>query len=1474
MANIQPDRILQEIRETSGEFHLIDKNEEEKLKSYLVKENRENGKNEYEISVDKHNKIKITEERLQELGVSLATFFKHALSSIENTEEQLKIVRENGSDGDYAVPTTITEESQHAFAKKILGIQSKFKTYKQEKENNKSFENWKNSFPTRNRLVIVDPKNISPKELAERILGTSAIERLLIINHQEIDQEELKKELKIKLLKYTKQKDIDAIAGIEGEEAYVDMEEPSISHLIGPHLIQDDSILDKDRLEDRFPQLFSPINGVILHSDDEQAAKDLLILSESFDKDKDIEPVRFKTSPFEPGVTSNFTFAGRTSGSVLKLITSGLSSEEMLDAKSEDGQQQELTLNPKYESLLSESNIKNELKSQGVDSETHITEYDIKRIEKFLIDKFLYDPHISPDSINPIISGATSMIQIQKSNAVYKELYKIIKQQYTSSAVELTYAVTGMTRDGGSDQVQEGLAESLRYKSFFYSILGELQKQGIKEDEAILIAFAQTLDAHVGIEKLNKSIYDLERGPTGAQAYRNYSIEHVNKVVKSNKKGLKILDYAPTVFWGSCVLLAVGIVTLIPAVAATVGVGLLIFGSSSLGLDVLSRAMSGISMYFQKKANKKDLTKSTIASAEANLKKNQAKSKRKTLLAERKKELCEKIKLLDPKNIQYKTLGKIKTTSDKPLEYFFLKEETKEVTKRWPFSSFGYKRLTTVEVPNEEREKHICKDSRAEIEEKIDIIVKHDIGTKGKLPKKTKITQESIREYTKILFTSMAKRSNKSTEEEHKKYYEKFIHSAEYRSRLVIIETPEEDEDIKLLANNIYKSSPENRLLLIGLNGNKKDMLLDEMRDLLVSERLIKCKDYKDLDGNIFNDRKYIAHEIASILQRENKLDEIIKFNKDQFGNEEGYNEEDPDTIINDFVNLCDDPKNLDSLKKLIPEELLIKPHLYQEDNDINKKTLQERYPHFEENIEDMVVLCHNKDVAKTAFETSVEIKENPIPVLIIKSREFEEDDIGDFHCACKGHEGYKAVLEAIAFGNTTAEIIGLEKAEANVNQSFSRLSQNGIATNSEYKHVTVSAVFNNLFNLNIIKNKLSQNKDKVCEEDVNYMRTILLDETLYEAGMSPEKSTQTISKSDSKLAALAGEIISDSLDFNIIGLPKSVIQEVKYAIAFMALDTGVDFEDEILKNKDLYRLIFQKSKKSYLEENIDSATATEKAYIKTLNFFVAIKNNPKIKEEKLKGEISRELAYMKVNEAVDLAKETGKNFKLLPYMSVLGLGMGILSVIALSVATAGFGLIIPAAIGVGLSLAGLTFSLARVGMLYIGLRKNRRTNKQLIPRSNFFSKDATFKIGDVFKNVKLMKDKLLDEKVNKTKEEILSVANSKERVKKNSFFKKIDDLLFTEMVVMKKEMKNIIHELNSDKKNDKSQILSTILRKIISNNDWKKISPLELIKKEIYKSKLESGDKRRFIAILTEVKNNSIQIDNLVRKMQRRISI
>ena len=425
--------------------------------------------------------------------------------------------------------------------------------------------------------------------------------------------------------------------------------------------------------------------------------------------------------------------------------------------------------------------------------------------------------------------------------------------------------------------------------------------------------------------------------------------------------------------------------------------------------------------------------------------------------------------------------------------------------------------------------------------------------------------------------------------------------------------------------------------------------------------------------------------------------------------------------------------QNLEAALDSRTVDQLLGPHLQKEDLDITHAKLSEHFPQFDVNLEEVLCFGKSSNLAENLVSLGQNIQTG-VPTFSVKSEPFTENDTGLWKCACRDKTEF---TDQLALGKSATELIG----------------KNG----DEYENIDISPSFQALFDITRLKQEMAsqgfpdQIIEKIEKKDLDYLKHILFDEALYPANISPNAITKTISKATSKLGALAGEKVANSLKWNLVGKPASAAVEVNFAIASMTLDGGNDLIKENLDKKTSYKSLFENTLDYFKNEGMSSQEATKKAFMETVRTYSEIEKNDATMQNILYGsggaEQWRDFGLKITNRTREKANLGIKSlFPLMP-----------LFIVGALLTFGGFVLIpfaLPVAAAIAVSAVGLLITLSSVSAIGVSTKNLAKANRDFLPVSNYAFAQANSKMYDAQQIRNLKVNRRLDQLLTNRREQ------------------------------------------------------------------------------------------------------------------------
>ncbi len=720
----------------------------------------------------------------------------------ELLRSEMNKIRSEANLLDGRVEGFIDREKQVSYTMSLFTNQAKQDLESSRQRYAASINTWVNSSDNRARMVVVEATtNLSISDIAKVVFNASPLERVVVVGLDDLKQANLAEALralwKERLaasaaneaefkIKYKKESDSNKSI----DELLADR---SLSELLGPHLFKSDIDISYDSMQQDFPNFDVNIEEVFCFGASNALADNLAELGQRIQSGVPVFSV--KSDAFQESNHGLWKCASKDPKVFLKEIASGKSAPELIGEKNELGDYENIVISPTYIAAFDLE----QMKQQGFTGLDALATEDVDFFKKILFEEALYPANISPEAITKTISKATSILAAIKATVVSQALKWNMVKRPVSSAVEVEFAIGGMTLDGGNDIIKENLDKKNSYKLFFEDLLHTLVEDDIDKEEAIKIAFAQTLGAYSAIDKGNEVIKELVNGSEGAEAWRDLGLESTNTVNRVNSWGIKLLKPLMPIF---LIGEAIGIVGLALTVVGIPGAVALALGSVSVGCIGGGGIFTAASMYFQIKANRKHLPRANMALAEANAKMYAAQREREAQIASKLSNIKRKIEdnqiadLLITQSSEISLNGARENQASNDFQLMKQKKSSKGIM------------LTKLS----------------------DITGDSQINSDGRVNKGT-IDRKAQVEYTMNLFINQANKTRLSTENDYNRDINAWINSASNRARLVIIEA-KKPLKIKDIAKAVFNASPLERIVVAGVYDKQERKLANELRKL------------------------------------------------------------------------------------------------------------------------------------------------------------------------------------------------------------------------------------------------------------------------------------------------------------------------------------------------------------------------------------------------------------------------------------------------------------------------------------------------------------------------------------------------------------------------------------------------------------------------------------------------------------------
>ncbi|MFB1039105.1 MAG: hypothetical protein QMC35_01440, partial [Polaribacter sp.] len=936
-------------------------------------------------------------------------------------------------DGRIQKGVTVSTKTQHDFTKNL------FETVKERflkidaLDFKKDLKKWLSSASKRSRLVVVETENQKVGDLADLIFDGTSLDRVVLVGLKEkqskllkielIDKylgrfsdnkrDELKKTLKENknyniynnplpaLLSKRKRKDNKIIELTTLELKSIDanrldfielfdqnsdekktfedvLKGCSLKELMGPHMYQESSDLNFDKIKEWDDNFHVNIEEVFGYGLNNKLAKDALVLSRKIDVPVfSLRSEDFETCPRDnKGLQDQGLWTGAVkSTDFVKKITAGLTTKDFFEKREENSDEyKDIKISKNFKELFDLDSLKEFMKSDDgyyreivKDKIDLLNTDDIDYFKEIFLSQGLY-ASATPLGISRTISSAASQLAAKKAEGVATSLKYNAINVPTSSAIEVEFTGGTISLDVGGDIIKEELDKGNSYRLMYQKMLEKIVTEypEIDMQEALRIAFTQTVSAYIDIEKGSRMINELERGKLGAKQWREFGVEEMKKIIDCNNKAIEIFSKGGYIFAAQLSLQC--------ASAIHPALGALAFGASganivpwSMNAAAFASALQGLNVQIQAL---RDHTTNT----------NTAFSTASSMMYDAQQERALLVDIAVSRFNKYLDTHKIKKGE--------AELDLSELNRKQTCDVNLYKSKDYSDEYDDKHEGQMI----AEIKQ---ITEKENSTGLVDLPSDGLYTKEVQEEHVNKMLDIQAGRSKEISEIMYNKNIISWAQSASARARLVIIEpniSNSGDNNIIKLAKIAFNASPLERVLITGIDDPKK------REDL---ENALKDLWKKKLKGVASDNEKDTPEKSANIEQN-------IKFFLNHFS-QPGKN-----TTVEEL------------LDKLTLEELL-GPHLYKTDNDISFKSMNKDFQFFDVTVEEILLVGNSNELVTNLADLSQNCKNKPA-TFSVKSQEIMPGD-GLWKCHALKPADF---IENVAKGLGPKDIIGLKEDSSN----------------------------------------------------------------------------------------------------------------------------------------------------------------------------------------------------------------------------------------------------------------------------------------------------------------------------------------------------------------------------------------------------------------------------------------------------------
>ena len=528
----------------------------------------------------------------------------------------------NGKDAfniELEVPDLISEPQLQAFFKKVLNQYSAFSKAGTLKNYADEPKDWFESKANRGRLVLTEAADTNLSEIAKSILSASPLENIVTVGLDEQKQAALKNELVAAWeTKISTQENSEAyrekimkVFSENAQEEVTDLNTVPLSKLMGPHSFTENADISFSNLSRELGSTFHlKIDEMILYGDSPSLAGQLPELAK---KSGVIQSLAIKASPFEAtGNSPLWTAALDGVDQPFEHLTSAKNPEDILG----EGKFQ---LNPNFEQVFNDK-----VEEHG------LSDLDAKFLKDMFISKSLYMNNLSPQLYATTITKAQSGLNGKGAIVVGDALPQAAIGRVVATAFGARFAVNSTMIDTANDYHQEDQEKMLPYRELFNDLLIE----NINNNKENPLAEA--------MDKLCASYGEIEHNPdivnneNKNRKWRVFALSHANETNKKNEAGIKWLKVQPLAFLYASITTPLGVGLAAASVATSIA-----FPITGASVFLASLGTLTTSLYKQKAANSKHMSRWHRASARARTAGKTCQDLRDKLVSEKKEELLQ-----------------------------------------------------------------------------------------------------------------------------------------------------------------------------------------------------------------------------------------------------------------------------------------------------------------------------------------------------------------------------------------------------------------------------------------------------------------------------------------------------------------------------------------------------------------------------------------------------------------------------------------------------------------------------------------------------------------------------------------------------------------------------------------------------------------------------------------------------------------
>ncbi len=521
-------------------------------------------------------------------------------------------------------PDQINEKQLQGFFIRLLDNYSRFTKKSLEADYVKDPKKWVNSKPTRARLVLIEATDENIPQIAQAMLNSSPLERVVAVGMDEGGQETLKQELlngwKEKINGQSDPEYGQRVgSAMEDEHAIYGLNEDTPLHiLIGPHgVIEGSDITFENMQKDLESTFYTKIDEIILYGTSNNLVDELPVLAH---KSEAVKYLGIKAAEsFEESDSAIWRASLQGIENPMEHITSSKNPHELL-------KEGKYVINPKVQETVNRN-----LSDAGLEDNQKAQEF----FKNLLASKSLYLNNLSPTLYATTVTKAQSGLNGKGAIVVARSILWGIVGIQKSTAEGARFSINATMFDTGNDMHQEDQEKIDVYAKSFTSMYEVLKRQsGISPDLAFDKAIHEVVKMYEAVET-SSTVAQKERF---AATQRDLSLVNANKTNKLIELGIKLVNPQVIGFGIGMTGLGAGIAAL--ASSFTFPTALSVVGVSS-GVTFATALTAALGVQWA--ANEKGLARWHRFSARARSTKQVAQDNREKLVTDITKNIVQEI---------------------------------------------------------------------------------------------------------------------------------------------------------------------------------------------------------------------------------------------------------------------------------------------------------------------------------------------------------------------------------------------------------------------------------------------------------------------------------------------------------------------------------------------------------------------------------------------------------------------------------------------------------------------------------------------------------------------------------------------------------------------------------------------------------------------------------------------------------------